>query len=72
MLAYAPNRVSDLLAEREHLTKPVVYHLLGRVAASPTYVITDEDLLEFFCGLQSRPCNTPPTRMDPSDPGFTR
>jgi class 3 adenylate cyclase len=53
VLAYAPNRVTDLPAERERLTRPLVYHLLGRVSASPTYVISDEDLLEFICGLQS-------------------
>jgi class 3 adenylate cyclase len=53
VLAYAPNRVTDLPVERERLSHPVVYHLLGRVSASPTYVISDEDLLEFICGLQS-------------------
>jgi len=53
VLAYAPNRVADLPAERERLTRPIVYHLLGRVSASPGYVISDEDLLEFICGLQS-------------------
>jgi class 3 adenylate cyclase len=53
VLAYAPNRVADLPTERERLTRPVVYHLLGRVSASPAYVISDEDLLEFICGLQS-------------------
>ena len=31
----------------------MVYHLFGRVSASPTYVISDEDLLEFICALQS-------------------
>ncbi|HEX4233789.1 MAG TPA: SIR2 family protein [Caldimonas sp.] len=53
VVAYAPNRVNDLPAERERLSRPVVYHLLGRVSASPTYVLSDEDLLEFICGLQS-------------------
>ena len=53
VLAYAPNRVADLPCERERLQRPVVYHLLGRVSASPTYVISDEDMLEFICGLQS-------------------
>ena len=33
--------------------RPVVYHLLGRLSASPTYVISDEDMLEFICALQS-------------------
>ena len=53
VIAYAPNRVADLPAERERLERPVVYHLLGRLSASPTYVICDEDMLEFICGLQS-------------------
>ncbi|HEV7578308.1 MAG TPA: adenylate/guanylate cyclase domain-containing protein [Caldimonas sp.] len=53
VVAYAPNRVNDLPTERERLTRPLVYHLLGRVSASPTYVLSDEDLLEFICGLQS-------------------
>ncbi len=53
VIAYAPNRVADLPSEREQLKRPVVYHLLGRCAASPTYVISDEDTLEFICALQS-------------------
>ncbi|MEY4940546.1 MAG: hypothetical protein RIQ93_2281 [Verrucomicrobiota bacterium] len=53
VLAYSPNRVADLSGEREHQTRPVVYHLLGRLSASPTYVISDEDTLEFICALQS-------------------
>ena len=53
VVAYTPNRVTDLPAERERLARPLVYHLLGRVSASPTYVLSDEDLLEFICGLQS-------------------
>ncbi|HTR59747.1 MAG TPA: toll/interleukin-1 receptor domain-containing protein [Casimicrobiaceae bacterium] len=53
VIAYAPNRVADLPAERERLQRPVVYHLLGRLSASPTYVISDEDMLEFMCALQS-------------------
>jgi hypothetical protein len=53
VLAYAPNRVTDLPAERERLTRPLVYHLFGKLSASPTYVISDEDLLEFICALQS-------------------
>jgi hypothetical protein len=53
VVAYAPNRVADLPAERGQLQRPVVYHLLGRLSASPTYVISDEDMLEFICALQS-------------------
>jgi len=53
VLSYSPNRVVDLPGEREGLQRPVVYHLFGRLSASPTYVISDEDLLEFICALQS-------------------
>ena len=53
VLAYAPNRVVDLPVARDDLQRPVVYHLLGRLSASPTYVISDEDMLEFICALQS-------------------
>jgi TIR domain/SIR2-like domain len=53
VLSYAPNRVADLPSERDRLARPVVYHLFGRVSASPTYVLSDEDLLEFICALQN-------------------
>ncbi len=53
VVAYAPNRVADLPAERGQLQRTIVYHLLGRLSASPTYVLSDEDLLEFICALQS-------------------
>ena len=53
VIGYTPNRVNDLPSERDRLTRPVVYHLFGKLSASPTYVISDEDLLEFLCALQS-------------------
>ncbi len=53
VVAYSPNRVADLPGERERLQRPVVYHLFGKLSASPTYVISDEDTLEFICALQS-------------------
>jgi hypothetical protein len=53
VLAYAPNRVVDLPCERDRLQRPVVYQLFGKLSASPTYVVSDEDLLEFICALQS-------------------
>ena len=53
VIAYTPNRVADLPAELADLKRTVVYHLLGRLSASPTYVISDEDMLEFICALQS-------------------
>lgn len=53
VVAYAPNRVADLPVAYDQLARPVVYHLLGRLSASPTYVLSDEDMLEYFCALQS-------------------
>jgi hypothetical protein len=53
VLSYAPNRVVDLPVERAQLTRPVVYHLFGKLSASPTYAISDEDLLEYLCALQN-------------------
>ncbi|MGH8041188.1 MAG: toll/interleukin-1 receptor domain-containing protein [Rudaea sp.] len=53
VIAYTPNRVADLPAERGDLQRTVVYHLLGKLSASPTYVLSDEDMLEFICALQS-------------------
>ena len=53
VIGYTPNRVNDLPTERDRLTRPLVYHLFGKLSASPTYVISDEDLLEFLCALQS-------------------
>ena len=52
-IVYTPSRVADLPSERSALQRPVVYQLFGRVAASPSYVISDEDMLEFICALQS-------------------
>ena len=53
VVAYTPNRVADLPAERGQMHRAVVYHLFGRLSASPTYVLSDEDMLEFVCALQS-------------------
>ena len=52
-IVYTPSRVADLPSERSAFKRPVVYQLFGRVAASPSYVISDEDMLEFICALQS-------------------
>lgn len=56
VLSYAPNRVVDLSRDRGPDAKdprPTVFHLFGKVASSPSYVISDEDTLEVLCALQS-------------------
>lgn len=52
-IAYAPNHVQDLPPRAGRDETPVVFHLLGRLSASPDYVITEEDTLEFFTSMQS-------------------
>ncbi len=51
--AYTPSELVDLPSGRSALQRPLVYHLMGRLSASPTYVISDEDVLEFVCALQT-------------------
>jgi hypothetical protein len=52
VFANAPNDVEDL-PDLAALGAPIVYHLLGRLSATPAYVVTQEDLVEFFHSLQS-------------------
>ena len=53
VVAYTPSKLADLPTEREFMPRPLVYHLMGRLSAAPTYVISDEDVLEFVCALQT-------------------
>ncbi len=53
VVAYTPSKLVDLPSSREKLLRPLVYHLMGRLSASPTYVISDEDVLECVCALQT-------------------
>ncbi len=50
---YSPNNAQDLPCDFDQLTRPTVYHLLGKVSAVPDYVVTEEDRLEFLHALQS-------------------
>jgi len=52
-IGYAPNNNRDIDVGQQKLASPVVYHLLGVVCPKPSYVISDEDLLEFISTLQS-------------------
>ena len=52
-LAYSPNSNADLTLDARQSETPTVFHLLGRMSASPDYVITEEDTLEFFTAIQS-------------------
>jgi hypothetical protein len=52
-LAHAPNEVEDLSGDVRAMGVPVVYHLLGKLSATPAYAVTQEDTIEFFHALQS-------------------
>ncbi len=52
-LAYAPNHTADLPPDARRAAQPTVFHMLGRMSASPDYVITEEDTLEFFTSMQT-------------------
>lgn len=52
-LAFSTARAEDLPREWDRANLPVVYHLLGKLSASPEYAVTDEDVLEFVTSLQS-------------------
>jgi hypothetical protein len=52
-IAYTPNNVRDLETAKQALTAPTVYYLFGKLSASPSYAISDEDVLEFLHELQS-------------------
>jgi hypothetical protein len=52
-IAYSPSNPGDIPGEVRRLGAPTVFHLLGRLSATPDYAITDEDTLEFLCAMQS-------------------
>ena len=62
-IAYSPKRVDDLPASKDKLLKPTVYYLMGKLSATGAYVISDEDLLEQVCDLQS-PARRPERLFD--------
>jgi TIR domain/SIR2-like domain len=53
VLAYAPTESEDLPGDLKSGGLPTVYHLLGKLSATPAYAVTQEDTVEFFHSLQS-------------------
>ena len=52
-IAYRRDKVQDLDVGKADLVRPTVYHLFGKLAASPIYSICDDDLLEYLFALQA-------------------
>ncbi len=59
VVAYSPSELQDLpreLKSSRDLTDedpPFVYQILGKLSATPSYAVTQEDFVEFFHSLQS-------------------
>ena len=59
VFAYAPSNPNDLPSDFKgpqnlaDVAPPVVYHLMGRLSATPVYAVTQEDVVEYFHSLQS-------------------
>jgi len=53
VLAYSPDKKEDLSGAPESTSTPTVYHMLGKLSATPNYAVTQWDLVEFFHSLQS-------------------
>jgi hypothetical protein len=45
--------IQDLPSTVDELRTDVVYHLLGKVSATPAYAVTQEDIIEYFHALGS-------------------
>src|SRR5206468_10281930 len=52
VLTYSPKDPQDLEPDWGEAQGQIVYHLLGKVSPSADYVITEEDTLEYFYGMQ--------------------
>jgi hypothetical protein len=69
VFAHSPTELQDLpkdLKSARDLTDadpPIVYHIMGRLSATPAYAVTQEDFVEFFHSLQSE-THRPPLLFD--------
>jgi hypothetical protein len=69
IVAHSPTELQDLprdLKSSRDLTDadaPFVYHLMGKLSATPVYAVTQEDFVEFFHSLQSE-THRPPRLFD--------
>jgi hypothetical protein len=52
-IAYRRDKVQDIEVGKADMVRPTVYHLFGKLAASPIYSISDDDLLEYLFALQA-------------------
>jgi hypothetical protein len=69
IVTHSPTELQDLPRELKtsrdlaDADAPFVYHLMGKLSATPTYAVTQEDFVEFFHSLQSE-THRPPRLFD--------
>ena len=63
VIAYSPEHRRDLEPDSLTAAGATVYHLLGKLSATPNFAVTQWDLVEFFHGLQSE-TRRPPLLLD--------
>jgi hypothetical protein len=69
VFAHSPTELQDLPKDLKRARDlmdadpPIVYHIMGRLSATPVYSVTQEDFVEFFHSLQSE-THRPPLLFD--------
>jgi TIR domain/SIR2-like domain len=68
IIAHSPAELQDLprdvkTSDLTGTSVPLVYHLMGKLSATPAYAVTQEDFVEFFHSLQSD-THRPPRLFD--------
>jgi len=53
VLSYTLSKFDDLRAPLSETRAPIVYHILGKLAATQSFAVTNEDILEFIRSLLS-------------------
>jgi hypothetical protein len=54
IFSYHPNDVKDLDISLEKMEGRAIFHLFGKLSATPAYAVTQEDILEFIHSLQDK------------------
>jgi len=54
-IAYTPEFSPDITHEQLATGLPIVFQLFGKICRTPHYAVTEEDMLEYLCSLQTQP-----------------
>lgn len=51
--SHSPNEVEDIPGDLPGLGVPVIYQLMGKLSATPSFAVTQDDYVDFFHSLQA-------------------